>query len=1127
MTFSEEFDEISRREARSLAARSIHNDVQDWRGTKKPIASKRWLWELLQNARDSAGRRPFSFGISWDSSKLVVRHDAAPFSLKEIVALVEGDSSKRKRGETIGRFGKGFLVTHVISTTVDVRGILKHEQGPLFSFAFQLRRSGAQDDIRHNIDECARALDNASEVRDTDNYITEFVYHLSPDEEAQSYIEEGLRALEWHSPYLLAFVPQLTEITISRGDEGQRRFAVSTRQVADASAMKAEGELVTVRMPERERTVLTVTARGESAPQPRIAFAVGQDGQAEKVITPNRSRLCTIFQDFPLFGTDNVDIPIVINLPAVADVSSDRSEPDLTKEETHQFLADSLRRLPQLIDWTTARGISGAHLLAAMGVSEEIANIPEKKALWQQVLQPVVRHLFECSVVQPSRGARLAPRNVVFPAPFWLKSGENDKTLLGETRDLLDELGDKVPSAESAEDWNDIIARWRTVWPEIPARMKGLEDLFKELATAENVAKLRERRPSLRSDKVALQYVSRLFEVALRYCRRNRIDLPADLPGMAVIPNQFLALRRGEQVEIDGGVDDVLKQISEKLESPLRRRLVHPIVGGGPGSELVRKLCRERTLDLKSAVAELIEEVQSRATDPDTDSVEQIAAAAMTLLVWMSKNPSAVKDGLSAFPLVRADGRLECVAELHDLFVPPGRILSAAERQRLGVFPEAVRLSDQYVETCESLSVTFEQFGSFLERQRLSVRSLLFKKHVRPDSELLAALQVAGQEKAGHKVESVTVTAVPGFTRLLSATAGVSAAGQDVKAREVFNFVLGWLIAKDQSWRTPVPVPCSGRAGHACQGTVSLYPCEWLAKLKMTPWLPGAQGACETLNARSAEELVRALPPESFQSSIVREFLALHCGFDKLDLTIQAQSGGDPERERGIRDGWAAIVATVAPAEIEELISRRLECSRINSRNQRLGHIIEELIKEAFRREGFDVEPTGTGSDFRATLVEGTDPETEGDDVGRWEFTPRLGERSVQFLIEVKATQSDAVRMSWIQAKTASANTEGYILCVVDLASKAGIAEALLAGDQVDREQLAGCTNLKPGVGNDLVTAVLELEDGLEKAREGTPPGIQVEKTRDPRFRISRTIWDNGHNVSEWARTVRDRVTTP
>src|SRR2546427_2569684 len=106
MGFAAEFNRISQSEARAHAARFIHDEIRNWRGTRKHIASKRWLWELLQNAKDASKGRPFWFKAKWSPSTLTITHNAGYFRMPELVALVEGDSSKHRRGETTGRFGK-------------------------------------------------------------------------------------------------------------------------------------------------------------------------------------------------------------------------------------------------------------------------------------------------------------------------------------------------------------------------------------------------------------------------------------------------------------------------------------------------------------------------------------------------------------------------------------------------------------------------------------------------------------------------------------------------------------------------------------------------------------------------------------------------------------------------------------------------------------------------------------------------------------------------------------------------------------------------------------------------------------------------------------------------------------
>ncbi len=213
---------------------------------RKQIASNRWLWELLQNAKDCAAGRPFSFSVKRKPSELVIQHDAGPFNLREIVALVEGDSSKHRRGETTGRFGKGFLVTHVISTEVRVRGTLLDEASTPFSFTFMMKRGGPQSAILDNINECAQALDNAALTEDAVNRLAEYTYYVSPKDESRAHINAALRNLESHAPYLFAFIPNLKSIKFVGEDEGERSFAVIDRPVVDSPPANTVGTRVLI-----------------------------------------------------------------------------------------------------------------------------------------------------------------------------------------------------------------------------------------------------------------------------------------------------------------------------------------------------------------------------------------------------------------------------------------------------------------------------------------------------------------------------------------------------------------------------------------------------------------------------------------------------------------------------------------------------------------------------------------------------------------------------------------------------------------------------------------------------------------------------------------------------------------
>ncbi len=186
-----------------------------------------------------------------------------------------------------------------------------------------------------------------------------------------------------------------------------------------------------------------------------------------------------------------------------------------------------------------------------------------------------------------------------------------------------------------------------------------------------------------------------------------------------------------------------------------------------------------------------------------------------------------------------------------------------------------------------------------------------------------------------------------------------------------------------------------------------------------------------------------------------------------------------------------------------------------------MGRIIEELPKDAFRCAGFAVEPTGIGSDSRAAIASGKDPVLEEQDVGVLRISPWYQGNSVEFLIEVKATRADSVRMSWIQADMAANNIETYVLCVVDFAESSGLLNFILKEDEPSSDSIRNCIKLVPSIGASLATAVQSLSSAVQTRN----PGIEVEKAQEFRFRILRPLWAIAHNLEEWAESVRDQFT--
>ena len=153
--------------SRSLARR-IRTRVDQAR--KSPhSASIRWPFELLQNALDAGPRDGSSvvrIRLKREPTSIVFEHDGAPFTLQELAALLFGGSSKEYESDTTtGRFGTGFLVTHVLAERTRLRGLLQVATG-FERFDLTLDRGGDEDTILDNIRDSNKAIRAALRVSD-------------------------------------------------------------------------------------------------------------------------------------------------------------------------------------------------------------------------------------------------------------------------------------------------------------------------------------------------------------------------------------------------------------------------------------------------------------------------------------------------------------------------------------------------------------------------------------------------------------------------------------------------------------------------------------------------------------------------------------------------------------------------------------------------------------------------------------------------------------------------------------------------------------------------------------------------------------------------------------------------
>lgn len=174
------------------------------------ISSKRWIWELMQNATDvRCDNEKISIQIIREEDKLIFMHNGKYFTINNVLGLLQQVSSKNSlnlEGQT-GKFGTGFIGTHLLSDIIDIKGILKVSDDDFREFQTTLDRSEKiseklSEHIEKSIEKFKdiekseyfkKRLNYLQNRKETD-YDTSFTYYLQ-NEENKKTATEGLNDL--------------------------------------------------------------------------------------------------------------------------------------------------------------------------------------------------------------------------------------------------------------------------------------------------------------------------------------------------------------------------------------------------------------------------------------------------------------------------------------------------------------------------------------------------------------------------------------------------------------------------------------------------------------------------------------------------------------------------------------------------------------------------------------------------------------------------------------------------------------------------------------------------------------------------------------------------------------------
>ncbi|MBG9212011.1 sacsin N-terminal ATP-binding-like domain-containing protein [Bacteroides fragilis] len=462
-------------------------------------SAKRWVWELMQNAKDIPNKYgKVSVEIELISeNELQFRHNGNPFGIKNITGLIRQVSSKDSLNsdeETTGKFGTGFICTHLLSDVIDVDGVLNYDT--YRKFTLSLDRSGrSSEELMPRIKEVESVFyepeRHFDEIRDYEanreegDYDTVFTYHLTSVEKLES-AQAGLKDLVNTLPITLVTqskkIKQVHVIDrISKSDVVYKCNSVELDDNVTLSKISINDTVKIYLSYITEKVALTIEVKQT------------EDGYE---LIKRDSKQPVLYRDFPLIGSEKFYFPYTLNgfrlYPTEKrDNIPLNGEDNAEAKDNRVIIEHAVETAIKFNEWLIAHNATNRYLLACSRRPEPEVAYDDRVALpWIKELQSEWRRqLLTQQLVETKNGVyELSEISV----PSFAGYGDsNAKSTNEKFFDLLDGfyLGcGHLPKKEHLQGWLDVLRPEYATWN---ADLKyEKDDFLADLESAESVSQL-------------------------------------------------------------------------------------------------------------------------------------------------------------------------------------------------------------------------------------------------------------------------------------------------------------------------------------------------------------------------------------------------------------------------------------------------------------------------------------------------------------------------------------------------------------------------------------------------------------------------------------------------------------
>jgi hypothetical protein len=606
----------------------------------------RWAWELLQNAKDSIAEeddRKISVKIILNENTIEVQHNGAHFTELDIRGLINQISSKEveegQQSKNTGRFGTGFLTTHLLSRCIQIKGIVQTISDGFCHFDFLLDRQGkTTKELAPKIENAWQAFQESIEIigssYDKSSFNTSFCYFL--ESERQSAIAKiGIEEFSKCVPFVMAFIPKIYRVEIIDTILDKNSIFRNPQVFTDDFIASIEKDVNGV-----QSEILILHA---------ISGKVSVATEVEKIETgysvKSIADIPKIFCDFPLIGTENFHFPVIVN-SFYFHPQTERdgiwlkgNAENLEAIENQELFVDALALYKKLISHLEGREFFDLYNLVESRMPTTNENYFDAGWYKEFIQKPLREFIIDAKIVEleGNKSHKKSIKELGFPLKDY------SKLIQAKTWDFLFDLQpDHVCRKEHLHKWCNLTwDGWNSI---------SYQSLINFLVQQENIEKLSQ---SLKKDESAT------YDWFNSLCKFILEDETNEFlfEKHPTIPNQNGNFRKKTELYIDEIENDDFVRILGHLGEDWKEQLLSKQI----------KFGEYHSKNKKDIAAQITDKI-NKASKDDSLKDDSFIKAVSLLSEWLDNNPEQGKELFSELYSKRAELFMNTIEDKESLY---------------------------------------------------------------------------------------------------------------------------------------------------------------------------------------------------------------------------------------------------------------------------------------------------------------------------------------------------------------------------------------------------------------------------------------------------------------------------